>query len=79
MTTLLTRPPTAASASSRSFGVLALIFLISTGCSGGPDGGPAWNLSSGWSVGGSMTDAELWVDSAKLHLFDPDSGANLGH
>jgi multiple sugar transport system ATP-binding protein len=24
-------------------------------------------------------DAELWVDSTKLHLFDPDSGANLGH
>ena len=23
--------------------------------------------------------AELWVDSTKLHLFDPDSGANLGH
>jgi multiple sugar transport system ATP-binding protein len=23
--------------------------------------------------------AELWVDSTKLHLFDPETGANLGH
>jgi hypothetical protein len=24
-------------------------------------------------------EAELWVDSTKLHLFDPDTGRSLKH
>ena len=41
--------------------------------------GRSWRGSTQPSEVERGKDAELWVDSTKLHFFDPDSGANLGH